>query len=198
MVDCLEPLDEVGDGDSQNSYTSAADFDPDETMVSQQTAATELSQPLQSRASQHAETLRLRLRLAHFKVKTNQTNVPLSQLRVAADQSSYPSGSQEISPPRLLPAPILKPSTTSPRAIQADIPSSPPSSPCINSEDDVDDKAFRTPALPRQSKIARPETSPLDAHRQGPKQISREDESLTSSAVRGNAAIGLLGLRQER
>ena len=52
-----EPAEEMGEGDSQNSYkdsamSSVVDFDPDDTMVSQQTAATEVTQPLRSRISQ--------------------------------------------------------------------------------------------------------------------------------------------------
>lgn len=52
-----EPGEEMGEGDSQNSYKDSAvssviDFDPDDTMVSQQTAATEVTQPLRSRISQ--------------------------------------------------------------------------------------------------------------------------------------------------
>ena len=52
-----EPGDEMGEGDSQNSYkdsamSSVVDFDLDDTMVSQQTAATEVTQPLRSRISQ--------------------------------------------------------------------------------------------------------------------------------------------------
>lgn len=52
-----EPAEELGEGDSQNSYKDSAmssviDFDADDTMVSQQTAATEVTQPLRSRISQ--------------------------------------------------------------------------------------------------------------------------------------------------
>lgn len=53
-----EPVvEEMGEGDSQNSYkdsamSSVVDFDADDTMVSQQTAATEVTQPLRSRISQ--------------------------------------------------------------------------------------------------------------------------------------------------
>lgn len=52
-----EPAEEMGEGDSQNSYKDSAmssviDFDPDDTMISQQTAATEVTQPLRSRISQ--------------------------------------------------------------------------------------------------------------------------------------------------
>ena len=52
-----ELVEEMGEGDSQHSYkdsamSSVVDFDPDDTMVSQQTAATEVTQPLRSRISQ--------------------------------------------------------------------------------------------------------------------------------------------------
>lgn len=51
-----EPTEDGGDAESQHSYkgsmSSLIDFDPDETMVSQQTAATDLTQPIVSRASQ--------------------------------------------------------------------------------------------------------------------------------------------------
>ena len=52
-----EQAEEIGEDDSQNSckdsaVSSVIDFDPDDTMVSQQTAATELTQPLRSRISQ--------------------------------------------------------------------------------------------------------------------------------------------------
>ena len=57
-----DPAEEVGDGDSQNSYRDSAmssviDFDPDDTMVSQQTLATEVTQPLRSSISQVSRTM---------------------------------------------------------------------------------------------------------------------------------------------
>ena len=57
-----EQAEEMGDGDSQNSYKDSAvssviDFDPDDTMVSQQTAATEVTEPLRSRISQVSQRL---------------------------------------------------------------------------------------------------------------------------------------------
>ena len=55
-VDQEEAMEEMGDEDSQNSYVSRNDFDPDDTMISQQTAATELTQPLRSRANQVSNT----------------------------------------------------------------------------------------------------------------------------------------------
>ena len=55
-----EPAEEMGEGDSQISYkdsavSSVVDFDADDTMVSQQTAATEVTQPLGSRISQASQ-----------------------------------------------------------------------------------------------------------------------------------------------
>lgn len=52
-----EQGEELGEGDSQNScrdsaVSSVIDFDPDDTMASQQTAATEVTQPLRSTISQ--------------------------------------------------------------------------------------------------------------------------------------------------
>ena len=46
---------EVEEGDSQISSISNVDFDPDDTMQSQQTAATELTQQSQTRSSQVCE-----------------------------------------------------------------------------------------------------------------------------------------------
>lgn len=40
--------------------------------------------------------------------------------------------------------------------------------------------------------------SPPDSQERASRQAYDEEDSLTSSVVRGNAAIGLLGLRQER
>lgn len=62
-----EQAEEMGEGDSQNSYkdsamSSVVDFDPDDTMVSQQTAATEVTQPLRSRISQVSQRC---LQLSH-------------------------------------------------------------------------------------------------------------------------------------
>lgn len=56
MGRATERGEEFGDADSQNSYkdsmSSLIDFDPDETMASQQTAATEVTMPLPSRVRQ--------------------------------------------------------------------------------------------------------------------------------------------------
>lgn len=65
---------------------------------------------------QRAETLRLRLRLALFKVRTNQTNLPLSQLAISNhdDRREYSatkrplSAAGNASSPKLLPAPEIR------------------------------------------------------------------------------------------
>lgn len=207
-IDSTVWLDESEEGDSQISYkdsmSSRLDFDPDETIASQQTAATELTQPSPSMISRHAETLRLRLRLAHFKVQTNQTNVPLSQLRTSRDESEDPPLSTDSSfgpddqpsLPKLLPAPVLRPAAYSARTIApTQIPSSPPSSVNNSPYKATRDDVFRTPALPRHATHALPQqtSSPPDSQERS---RGRDDVSgLTSSAVRGKAAIGLLGLR---
>lgn len=205
-----DPAEEMGEGDSQNSYRDSArssviDFDLDDTMVSQQTAATEVTQPLRSRISQHAETLRLRLRLAHFKVQTNQTNLPLSQLRISRNQPSPSRDStlkrdEKPSLPKLLPAPVLLPTAYSARMIPRpqDL-SSPPCSPDHNAQKDSPE-VFRTPALPRQrvSNVQRQLSSPPGSDERISKRSYEDEDNLTSSVVRGKAAIGLLGLRQER
>lgn len=223
-----DPAEEMGEGDSQNSYRDSArssviDFDLDDTMVSQQTAATEVTQPLRSRISQvsqsclqrqslsmlnhlqHAETLRLRLRLAHFKVQTNQTNLPLSQLRISRNEPSPSRDStlkrdEEPSLPKLLPAPVLLPTAYSARMIPRpqDL-SSPPCSPDHSAQKDSPE-VFRTPALPRQrvSNVQRQLSSPPGSDERISKRRYEDEDNLTSSVVRGKAAIGLLGLRQER
>ena len=146
---------------------------------------------------QHAETLRLRLRLAHFKVRTNQTHIPLSHLQISTTEAPGSSPAHEPSLPKLLPPPILKPTAYSSRTFQQhDALSSPPSSPDDGSGKIVQEEVFRTPALPRHS-IGQT-SSPPSSEERVPLRERAQDDRLTSSAVRGKAAIGLLGLRQER
>ena len=215
------------DEDSQNSFkdsiSSFVESDPDETIASQQTAATELTQPLPSRAQhvslkalphmtsgllgKHAETLRLRLRLAHFKVRTNQTDIPLSRLRLSStlcqDRSPSPASSSTGQPllPKLLPAPVLIPTAYSARTInipRQDVTSSNPISVENSPYEGGDGNVFRTPALPRQNIC----TANQQQGNPGGRQIRvgryEEEDHAMNSAVRGKAAIGLLGLRHER
>lgn len=159
---------------------------------------------------QRAENLRLRLRLAHFKVKTNQIQIPLSQLRISTErelssqsQESAATPDEEPSLPKLklLPAPILRPTAYSTRTIsKPQILSSPPSSAENSPGKSAGDDVFRTPALPRHParNTLRQTSSPPDSAERILRKRYDEDDDLTSSAIRGNAAIGLLGLRQER
>ena len=57
---------------------------------------------------------------------------------------------------------------------------------------------FRTPALPRHLAALRQNVHTPGSHEGGVEAVVTEEETLNSSAVRGNAAMGLLGLRQER
>ena len=77
--------------------------------------------------------------------------------------------------------------------------SSPPCSPDRGTQKESAD-VFRTPALPRQKVPTDLQqlSSPPGSEERMPKRDYEDKDSLTSSAVRGNAAIGLLGLRQER
>ncbi|SLM35147.1 hypothetical protein LPUS_04230 [Lasallia pustulata] len=195
----------------KTSMSSLIDFDPeDDTLTSQQTAATELTQPTRSAARLHAETLRLRLRVAMFKVQTNQTSIPMSRLQISpgstGGRSSATVGPQgnvaeqrsnQAALPRLLPAPVLRPTAYSARHItQTRVPSSPPNSPEVSPKAVVQEEVFRTPALPRHKRLASPlqMSSPPDSEALEGGRREDEDDSVTSSVVKGRAANGLLGL----
>ena len=153
--------------------------------------------------SKHLEMLRLRLRVAMFKVQTNQTNLPLSECQVLSKDTTLsskpqpPTLSTEIpKPPRLLPAPILKPTTFSARiATQNQMLSSPPSSTEGSPKRKSPSLLFRTPALPQRR--MRQTSSPPNSRGREEDAEDRDDESLSSSMVRGRAAIGLLGLKDD-
>ena len=100
--------------------------------------------------------------------------------------------------PRLLPAPVLRPTAYSACTItQMQVPSSPPSSAENSPGKDFHNEVFRTPALPRHAThiLLQQTSSPPDSQ-EG--RGHNDGDNLTSSAVRGKAAIGLLGLRQGR
>ncbi|KAL8872888.1 MAG: hypothetical protein Q9174_001560 [Haloplaca sp. 1 TL-2023] len=203
--------------------SSFFDSDPDDTMNTQQTAATELSQPSHPTQSsvptfspvmvrhtdrkKHAEILRLRLRLALFKVQTDQTNIPLSQLRIPNATRQRDPVSAEIAPVpskspvrTLLPAPILKPTASSMRKNErrhflSSPPSSGGSSPAESSKHDTSqESAIRHREVNASQQLSSPPAS-QDGH--GLK-APREDVSLSSSAVKGHLAASLLDLRENR
>ncbi|KAL9125139.1 MAG: hypothetical protein Q9217_005606 [Psora testacea] len=185
-----------GAEDSQTSCKDSPsplnDFDLDDSMTSQQTEATE-----------HAETLRLRLRLAHFKIRTNQVDVPFAQLRVSMEDKQDAQSLREstVQPgehpplPRLLPAPALQPTAYSARTvIYSHKPFCPLVSPVASTARVTEDDVFKTPAVPggKASAEVQQLSSPPDSqedHIQGNKEAL-----LNSSAVKGSAAISLLGL----
>lgn len=142
-----------------------------------------------------------------FKIRTGQTHIPISQLRINPSPAltpntpitspSPPTRTEEI--PKLLPAPVLQPTAFSARMIpEQHLPSSPPLSRTTTPRRSAldNDGCFRTPALPKKK----------GAHDDGDQQMSsppdsqerngRAGEGVTSSAVRGSAARSLLGLSQ--
>ncbi|KAL8892525.1 MAG: hypothetical protein Q9192_005594 [Flavoplaca navasiana] len=185
-----------------------SDMEEGGTTNTQQTAATETSLPTEIPALSRAEMLCLRLRVALFKVQTDQINIPVSQLRLPTTcfpelkppppQSS--SKRADVQPPGLLPAPNLK-ATVRPneRAQFSQMLSSPPSTRAGSPTKVSDSDTFRTPLLPL-SKVQQPHqlSSPPNSHDGDLKDLELEDGRLSSSAVKGNAAISLLGLRDDR
>ncbi|KAI4268978.1 MAG: hypothetical protein L6R38_007651 [Xanthoria sp. 2 TBL-2021] len=207
-----EDGDEMVEGSTQDSSKGTrsesvySDMEGD-TIDTQQTAATETSLPTGLSTLSRAETLRLRLRVALFKVQTDQTNIPVSQLRLPKsclpelNSSAHPSSRRaNVQPPRLLPAPILKP-TVRPNGLPqfSQILSSPPvtraGSPAKASDGDI----FRTPSLPQSKvQVSQQLSSPPNSQNGDLKETDMEDSHLSSSAVKGDAAISLLGLRDDR
>ncbi|KAI9875903.1 MAG: hypothetical protein M1830_007805 [Pleopsidium flavum] len=210
-------LDSGGDASQasiKDSMSSLIDFDPDDESASSfQTAPTEPSTPLHATARSRAEALRLRLRVAMFKVKTHQTNIPLSRLQISPGKSVHvppphrPFPAQEpVAPPnaqdrsgipKLLPAPILVPTAYSARHIYTSpIPSSPPNSASSSQERPSAD--FATSALPRQKHFHPPMqlSSPPESQSRNVERARgvEAEAKLTSSVVKGRAANGLLDL----
>jgi hypothetical protein len=135
--------------------------------------------------------MKLRLRLAAYKVQSNQMDIPISQLRI---KTNTPSSPKLPTTRRRTPLPsavpnieLLKPSAEKSRSL-TNIPSSPPS--YRASEESPRKEAFATPLLPRQ--------------RQGllnPPNLGSptwKDRELTSSAVKGKAAVSLLSLMRQQ
>ncbi len=139
--------------------------------------------------------------MAMYKIKTNQTQVPLDALEVVpraahSSLSTILAVQPPLSPnqslpatsgiPKLLPAPILRPTAYSSRKIEY-IRSSPPESPEKVSEND----SFATPIAARrvQQLLNIPGTSISPE-----KERVENREDLTSSVVKGRAASSLLEL----
>ncbi|MCJ1265503.1 hypothetical protein MMC22_005383 [Lobaria immixta] len=209
ISDGVGEMDEGSSQDgSKESMCSLPEFDiGDETMASQETTATEVTSAAEPTATQHAETLRLRLRVALFKVQTNQTNIPMSQLQISTHEldkllepvSVASSPLEEASLPKLLPAPVLRPTAYSARTIpRRKIPTSPPDS-TVNSPEPAAE-VIPSPKLatpPPHKHLSDPiqTSSPPNSPEHLPAKVANWENS-TRSAIRGKkAAIGLLDLR---
>lgn len=153
-----------------------------------------------------AQFLKMRLRVAMYKIKTNQVDIPFDQLQVddgklkgrATSQAveeavaqlrreAQLSMSRQAKPiPKLMPAPVLLPTAYSSRMIYAPpVPSSPPAS--RSPERPLPAQMVGTP----QRRGRRLSSPPESAERTG----RRDELELTSSVVKGRVAEGLLGLR---
>lgn len=187
----------------RDSFSSLINYDPSSQ---QHAASSQLPQPHphphhDPKTQSQAEVLRLRLRVAMYKVRTDQVDVPFSHLREDTSEGSKESSRavedavaqlrleaqaamarSQAPPPKLLPAPVLRPTPYSSRMIyDAQLPSSPP--PGLAQHNSREQHNALTP---RSGMRAHP-------HHMSPK--SRTDVELTSSAVKGRVAEGLLGLR---
>jgi len=149
---------------------------------------------------QNAEALRLRLKVAMYKVKTNQTDLPLSQLQIRASRAHNAARTLLPSSRLFLASQHGKPVTPTSHPSQfsndevedhTSIPSSsppPPMSPDRSSPHAHSPRCsdFATPILPRSrggySRVRNSRGSPEP----GPE--------VTSSVVKGRAADGLLSL----
>ena len=148
-----------------------------------------------------------------YKIRTGQTHLPMSQLAIAPRSPQSPTPASQLpsrtsAVPTLLPAPLIEPTPFSARmTVPPQLPSSPQTSQNASPEakGEVEPRAggevFRTPALPKHKKLDTTESplSGLSSIQKRPRgRELNEDNELTSSAIRGSAARGLLGLMQGR
>ncbi|KAK6388770.1 hypothetical protein LTR65_007249 [Meristemomyces frigidus] len=157
-------------------------------------------------STSRAEMLKLRLRVAMYKVRTNQVNVPFASLKIEG-QTSPKQASQAVEEavaalrreaqqtmplndhpfPKLLAAPVLRPTSYSSRMIYEPLlPSSPPAPRSPERQQSLS-RQIATPA-----REVRQLSSPPDS---ADRLAKREETELTSSVVKGRVAEGLLGLR---
>ena len=193
-----EPNTPSDEGDStqdssaeRKSFSSLINYDPS-------------SQPttLAFSVTSNVELLKLRLRVAIYKVRTNQIDVPFADLRIPQSAKSQTAQAVEDAVaqlrreaqeanarqleaiPKLLPAPILKPTAYSSRMIyDTNLPSSPPVS--VSPE--------KLPEGPMD--VSTPQRESAQRGTPSMDRLRRLEPELTSSAVKGRVAEGLLGLR---
>ena len=136
---------------------------------------------------QHLETLRLRLRLARYKIQTNQVNVPFSQLRLSPESVSP---QPDLSSPSTIHANTAHEPTNSQSAVSTTFPPSHSAEPRKEQ-----DEVFQTPELPRRLPSSH-SYQHLEETTQSPSKLTSIQPILPSSVVRGRAAAaGLLDLR---
>lgn len=197
--DVPSDVDDSASGSSSEgkSFSSLINYDP-----SSQTSN------LVFKTLSNAETLRLRLRVAMYKVRTNQIDVPFRDLRVEGRSGApaKPSAeeikaavaalrkeAQDISerrptaPRRLLPAPVLRPTPYSSRMIyETYFTSSPP----------VAESPARYHIQGESGGTPQRELYHLSSPPDSAQRFARPmEQELTSSVVKGRVAEGLLGLR---
>ena len=191
------------DGDTQDSsaerrsFSSLINYDPSSQASN-----------LVFKTVSNAEMLRLRLKVAMYKVRTNQIDVPFEELQVEESEKAARSARQEAveeavaqlrreafeiqardearrqqraeDVPRLLHGPVLKPTAYSSRMVYGGLPSSPPS---LRSPERL---PVVTPRHQRVGGLAPDSAEKCDG---------ACEQELTSSVVKGRVAEGLLGLR---
>ena len=190
--------DSQGSSSERKSFSSLINYDP-----SSQTTTNFVFKTVS-----HAELLKLRLRVAMYKVRTNQVYVPFTDLRIenssrartketseAVEEAvaALRREAQEVSAralrpiPKLLPAPLLRPTAYSSRMIyETNIPSSPP----------VAASPERLPVSAGGVSTPQREVHQLSSPPDSEERLERPaEQDLTSSVVKGRVAEGLLGLR---
>ncbi|KAI7278109.1 hypothetical protein KC345_g6153 [Hortaea werneckii] len=183
-----------------------------------------------------AQLLKLRLRVAMYKVQTNQTHLPFESLthagrdvdgratseaveeavaqlkreaylkqvqqrqRQAEQDSTNPSTDQPV--PKLLPAPVLKPTAYSSRQVvyeDADPPSSPPASESTPRRGSEPHHQTPTQHLKSTGSADTPQSDTMENTDDGSTQLPGgdrgEERDFTNSLDKGRVAEGLLGLR---
>ncbi|KAK4554957.1 hypothetical protein LTR86_008105 [Recurvomyces mirabilis] len=192
------PSDDGGIGQhssgDRKSFSSLINYDP-----SSQTSH------LTMKPTSKSEMLKLRLRIAIYKVRTNQIDIPFHQLKLEGSlkavrasskaveeavaelrreaQARMPS--QSLPVPKLLPAPVLLPTAYSSRMVYGPaLPSSPPDTLRTDRPRPVDDEL---PSGHHRYYRVHP--------RSPERRLQRDELELTSSVVKGRVAEGLVGLR---
>ncbi|WPG98397.1 Hypothetical protein R9X50_00118700 [Acrodontium crateriforme] len=204
MPSPTEPNTPSSDGEDDNSRSSGKSFS---SLINYNPSSQGVN--LLLRPTTRAEMLKLRLRVAMYKVRTNQVEIPFADLHVKgsslksatsraveaavaalreeARQTEAAAKDQNTSYPKLLPAPSLKPTAYSSRMIYEPVMRSSP--PIIESPDDEELQDSDSTPRPhqRQKNVMSPKVV---------RKLSRFDEGdVSSSVVKGRVAEGLLGLR---